>query len=339
MIRFDRWLQLLGVLAIPLVILAFLALAAQARAQGVPAAEASGGEAAKAVVRYKASVIDSVIRLGDLFDNIGAKAEIPVEPSPAPGATTTFQPSKLVQIARTHGLNWQPASYLDRVVVERVGKLVPREVVESAIKHVIAQNGPIGNLDVELADRAFRIFVAEDQRPTVAVDLLYFDMESRAFTIDLRAPADDPHAERIRVMGRAHTLVDLPVLTRRIGVTEVIRKNDVTWTRVRSNPGLSNVLNSMDDLVGKAPRRPLEPGQVIRQSDVGPNLIVLRNDLVVVTLRTANMTLTVQGRALDEGALGATVRVLNTKSNKTVEGKVSGPGEVTVGYTQHAALR
>src|SRR5258708_15805335 len=107
MVRFDRWLKLLGVLAIPLVILAFLALAAQARAQGVPAAEASGGEAAKAVVRYKASVIDSVIRLGHLFDNIGAKAEIPVEPSPAPWATTTFQPSKLVPIPPTHALNWQ----------------------------------------------------------------------------------------------------------------------------------------------------------------------------------------------------------------------------------------
>ncbi|MBI1776641.1 MAG: flagellar basal body P-ring formation protein FlgA [Proteobacteria bacterium] len=339
MMRIDRWLKVLLAIAVPLAVLAFLALAAQARAQGVNAPAATAGEPAKPMIRYKASVVDGVIRLGDLFDNVGAKAEIPIDIAPAPGATATFQPSKLAQIARTHGLEWQPASYLDRVIVERAGKVVPREVVETAIKRVLAQNGSFGNLDIELADRAFRMFVAENQPVTVSVDLLYLDADSRTFSIDLRAPADDPRAERVRVMGRAHTLVDIPVLNRRIGPTEVIRKADVTWTRVRSNPGMSNVVNTMDDLVGMLPRRPLEPGQLVRLSDVGPHLIVQRNDMVVVMLRTANMTLTVQGRALDEGAEGAVVRVLNTKSSKTVEGKVTGPGEVTVGYAPRVAQR
>jgi flagella basal body P-ring formation protein FlgA len=338
MTRSQRRPTFLRLAAVPLLMLAVLAPGASALAQSAPP-PAAADEAQKPIIKYKSAVTEPVIRLGDLFDNAGAKANAPIEMAPAPGTSTMFQASKLQQIARAQGLDWKPASYLDHVVVERVGKLVTRETIESAIKHVIPNNGPIANLDVELAERALRMFVASDQEPTVAVDLLYFDPESRSFTIDLRAPADDPRAERIRVTGRAYTLVDIPILNRRVEVSDVIRSNDISWMRIRSNPGLANVLASANELVGKSPRRTLDPNQMIRQTDVGPHLVVQRNDTVILTLRTANMTLTVQGRALDEGAEGQTVRVLNTKSNKTVEGKVTGPGAVSVAFTQSAALR
>jgi flagellar basal body P-ring formation protein FlgA len=74
----------------------------------------------------------------------------------------------------------------------------------------------------------------------------------------------------------------------------------------------------------------LQPGQPIRQADIGMHSLVQRNESVTLIVRTRTMTLTVQGKALDDGAEGQTIRVQNPKSNRTVEGRVTGTGEVTV---------
>jgi len=42
------------------------------------------------------------------------------------------------------------------------------------------------------------------------------------------------------------------------------------------------------------------------------------------------MTLTAQGRAVEPGALGDTIRVANATSNQIVEAKIDGPNTVTV---------
>ncbi len=57
---------------------------------------------------------------------------------------------------------------------------------------------------------------------------------------------------------------------------------------------------------------------------------VAKNSLVTVHLVTANMTLTVQGRAMEDGSMGEAIRVMNTKSNSVITAVVRGPGEVEV---------
>ena len=42
------------------------------------------------------------------------------------------------------------------------------------------------------------------------------------------------------------------------------------------------------------------------------------------------MSLTSQGRAVEQGSVGDTIRITNTRSNMTVEGKIEGLNLVTV---------
>jgi flagella basal body P-ring formation protein FlgA len=46
------------------------------------------------------------------------------------------------------------------------------------------------------------------------------------------------------------------------------------------------------------------------------------------------MTLTAQGKALEDGGDGQMIKIQNPKSMRTVEGRVTGMGEVTVGAPQ-----
>ncbi len=285
----------------------------------------------KPTLKVKSQIAGDAVRLGDLFDNIEAeKAEIRLGEAPAPGNMMTFQPSQLAAFARSHGLDWKPQTYMDKVVIERQGQLVSKATVDAALRKALAAKGVTGELEFEIASRAYQLYVSEVQAPTVAIELAHFDPDSRSFSAVFRAPADEPRADRIRVAGRAHSMIDVPVLNRRMMPNEIIRNADLTWIRMRSGPALANNATLLEDVLGRTPKRPLQAGQPIRQSDVGAFTLVQRNESVTMIVRTKSMTLTAQGKALDDGAEGQTIRVTNPKSNRTVEGRVSGPGEVTV---------
>jgi flagella basal body P-ring formation protein FlgA len=69
-------------------------------------------------------------------------------------------------------------------------------------------------------------------------------------------------------------------------------------------------------------RRPLRDGQMLRLSDVTMAAAIRRGSMVTLLVATENMTLTAQGRALEDAALGQPIRVVNTMSNKQLTGIV-----------------
>ena len=51
---------------------------------------------------------------------------------------------------------------------------------------------------------------------------------------------------------------------------------------------------------------------------------------MTIRLQTARMILTVQGRAMEPGAMGNVIRVMNTKSSKIISASVTNSGAVEV---------
>jgi flagella basal body P-ring formation protein FlgA len=57
---------------------------------------------------------------------------------------------------------------------------------------------------------------------------------------------------------------------------------------------------------------------------------VRRGDTVTLLYQVPGVSLSMRARALEDGAVGQSVRLLNTSSNRTVEGVVTGPGAARV---------
>jgi flagella basal body P-ring formation protein FlgA len=57
---------------------------------------------------------------------------------------------------------------------------------------------------------------------------------------------------------------------------------------------------------------------------------VTKGNLVTIEMRNAGMSLSTQGKALEEGSLGDVIRVTNISSNKIIEAKVNGTNRVDV---------
>jgi flagella basal body P-ring formation protein FlgA len=57
--------------------------------------------------------------------------------------------------------------------------------------------------------------------------------------------------------------------------------------------------------------------------------LVQRNDIVTLTYATPGITLTMRGKALESGAEGDSIAVLNEQTKRTLQGIVTGPGRVS----------
>ena len=98
----------------------------------------------------------------------------------------------------------------------------------------------------------------------------------------------------------------------------------------RSSIGNSTVLDS-EQIVGMGVRRTLRIDKPVRRGDIREPVLVSRNILVIMKYKTANMLITAQGKARENGTRGETIRIQSSSSGRTIEGVVIGPGMVAVG--------
>ena len=298
--------------------------------EAAPAAGSPAGDP-PLTLRPAATVDDNLVRLGDLFDGVGDKAEVGVGYAPAPGRRVVFNARLLYRIAQAHGLHWRPLSIHDHVVVERESIVIEGEEIERRILAALADKGvdPQG-VAIQLGTPGLRLHLSADADPTIAVDVVAYDPRSGRFTVVVTAPSGDPAARPLRVSGRLHEVAEVPVLTDRVPRGEVIGADDVQWLRLRTDRLPPNTVLDADGLIGLTPKRTLRPGEPVRGSEVQRPIVVPKGGLVTLVLTTSGMQMTVRGQALDNGGEGDTIRVANARSHTIVEGIVTGAGRVTI---------
>lgn len=308
-----------------------LALPLLAGALAPASAETLQGPAAAALaLRNEVQIDGNLVRLGDLFDGPLQDAGRPVAEAPAPGQSVTLDATWLAALARAIALPWQPASRFDQVRVSRRGQAIESGTVRIALMQALAQRGLGGELGIEFDGSDPRLILPMGAEPTVAVERLTFDPPSGRFAAAIAAPATGPAEATLTISGRAYAMVEVPVLKQRMAPGDTITEADIDWISMPSDRVASGIVTELADLAGKTPRRPIKPQQPVRNTDLVDAVAVARGSLVTVMLDGANMSLTVQGKALQNGAVGDTVRVVNTMSNRTLDAVVVSPSRVAV---------
>lgn len=119
---------------------------------------------------------------------------------------------------------------------------------------------------------------------------------------------------------------DSLTVTRVLRPGEVVRGTDLTLLTGTQPGGVTRP----DALIGQEARVVLYPGRPIRADDVRAPAVVQRNGLVDLVFVRAGLRIVAEGRALDRGAPGDRVPVLNTASRQRVTGRVTPDGQVEV---------
>ncbi len=131
----------------------------------------------------------------------------------------------------------------------------------------------------------------------------------------------------------AHSATEMhmvPVLAQPVGRGEIIRDEAVVLQEMKRSPAGIDYITDGQVLVGMAAKRPLRAGAPLRLSDISQPRLVAKGDLVTIAFQAPGLSLSVHGKALEDGVQGQAIRVLNTQTNRTFEGAVAAAGYVLV---------
>ena len=284
-------------------------------------------------LRERIMVDDEVVRLGDLFEEQISDGDVAIAQAPKPGQTMSLETRFLQQVARAYRLNWTPASKYQKVTVGRMSQRVTADMVRGALADAVQERvGSANDLAVQIDGGDVEFDLPTDVENSVSVSGINFNPASNRFAAIIVAPADGPPLFQRTVYGTVFEMAQVPVPNRLISAGEVVRAEDLEWQSVQIGRLTGNSLTDAQQLIGHVAKRPLKAGQVLRSSDLAMAPAVKRNDLVQLVVQTGQMTLTVQGKVLQDAAVGQSVRVINVSSNRQLSGTVVDAGTVAVGF-------
>ncbi len=287
-----------------------------------PAAEAAGETLARAHVQ----LTGPTVRLGDLFDISGPRAERLLGPSPAPGQRYVVPTAQLAAIARTHGLAFSGGG---PTVVERLGRQLGREEIEEALRPALAAASDRDGA-IELAPISAPAVPIAPQPRLVAEDV-QVDPANGRFSAAIAVLAEGEAPLRFRVTGRVQARsVTVPVAARRLSPGTTIGPSDLRLVVLPQDRVPDGAVLEESGLRGRIVQRGVAAGSPIARADLGSRAVVSRNSQVTMSVTLPGLVVTAQGRALEDGAIGDVIQVLNLTSRAIVEATVTGPGRVAV---------
>ncbi len=294
---------------------------------------------AEPTLKSNVTVAGPLIRLGDLFTDAGSHANDVLSQSPPPGMRTTYSAEWLRAIAEEHHLAWAPSSDFTQAVVDRATRVIDAE----SLVPILLKAMPVGvknaERDIQLDNPNLRISVASEASNDIGIDNLNLEPRSGRFSATVVAPAGAMDAQRQRVSGRLVVEIEVAAPNRAIAIDEIIGAADIEEIKLPRERLPADAVTDASELIGKSARHLLRADQPLRAGDVQEPLVVRKGDLVTIEIRTPTMDLSAQGKALEDGALGAAVRVTNTQSNRVVETTAAGPNLVRAGGPSKLAAR
>ena len=276
------------------------------------------------------------VLLGDLLDGISAdRAAIAVARAPRPGRVAEVPAAWVARMARAYGIDYAPASAADVVRVARASNQVDFSGIETLLRARLRPHLGSGDIVIEMdgIDRVMHLPTSVD--PSIALNSFEFHRASGQFVASVVAPAGAPPDQQVEVpvRGFARAIVQVPVLAHGVQEGAVVGAGDIAWLEMDATRVPAGTARTAEDLTGLAARRALDAGQMVLLVDLQPPVVVARGSGVMIRFNHGVLTITTRGRALEDGALGASVRVTNTSSGRTLYAVVSGPNLVEADAT------
>jgi flagellar basal body P-ring formation protein FlgA len=283
-------------------------------------------------LRTSVTVTSDVVRIGDLVENAGPVANIPIFRSPDLGTTGAVSTDRIVEAIRPHELIGIDTRGLTEVVVTHASRAIPAQEISGRIAQALSGQYGFGDAHNILItfDRDVRTLQVEPNiTGELQVQSLSYDPRSLHFDVTLNLPSSmELHRQATRYSGTATATVDALAVDHPIERGQVIKPSDVTV--VQRPRAETSDLTDRSTVVGYAARHSLPPNLPLTSADLAKPEIVQRNDTVTIVYEAPGIVLTLRGQAQEPGALGDTISVLNIESKRTVPGIITGPDRVSV---------
>jgi len=305
-------------------------------AAAVPGAAQSPDDASSAAPSLKASatVMGDIVRIGDLVENAGAVADVPIFRAPDLGQTGSVPVASVLEAVRGHHIIGLDTRGLSEVAVTHAARAITAKDVEARI--LLALAGKYGlpdssNLAIVFDNEVRTVVVEATATNELTVVRLSYEPRTTRFDIAFELPGS-ALARRLplRFTGSLAETFQAVVPTHEIAQGQVIKVSDLALERRPKTSSTATTLTTIEQAQGLSTKHALRAGQVIRQADVAKPELVGRGETVTIVFQVPGILLTILGKAAEPGALGDVISVLNVQSKHTLQATVIGPGRVSV---------
>jgi len=298
----------------------------------LPAQAADDGIAAP-TLRASVTVTSDVVRVGDLIDNAGSAALIPVYRSPDLGTTGALPVAQVLSVLRAKQVIGVMTGDIREVQVTRLARTFANKDLENAVASALERRfglGDAANITVTFDRGISDMRLDASNTGALQPVATRYDARGGRFDIAFEISNDSNSAPtKLRLTGTAIETVEVAVLTRDIDRSEMLRSSDVAQER-RPKAEVTGEPALRERAVGMQLRRPMRAGTPIRVADIAKPEFVSRDQSVTVIYQVPGIYLTTRGKAIESGAEGDVISVLNEQSKRVLQGVVVAPGRVAV---------
>ena len=312
----------------------FLLAAALLAATGTTAfAQSNDDVIAAPTLRASVTVSSDVVRIGDVIDNAGTAALIAIYRAPDLGTTGSLPTEKVIAALQAHQVIGVDTHDIKTISVTRLSRSLAAKDIELQVARALEHRNGLGDaanlnltFDRDVQDMQLEASASGAMQPVSA----RYDQRNGRFDVSFEiADEASPTPTRLRFTGIAYETVEAAVLTRNVERGEVLKSSDVAAERrPKAEVGTDAAVRRL--AVGMQMRRQLHAGQAIKVADLAKPDLVQRDENVTLIYESTGLYLTVRGKAIEGGAEGDTVNVLNLQSQRTVSGVVIGRGQVAI---------
>lgn len=284
-------------------------------------------------LKSEAIIHGDIVRIGDLIENCGVVANVPIFRAPDLGYTGSVSVDAVLNAIRDHALVGIDTAGLSKVVVTRATRTVPVTDIEELIARTLSARFDLGDskdITVNLGHDMRSIYVDPLSVGEPRVTHIDYDTRSTRFDATIEIPSESTKRSVLRITGRAIPTLEVVTIGRTVERGNILKDADIVMERrPRSEVG-RDTITKRSEVIGMAARGAMQGGRPLRAADLMKPDLVLRNQAVTLVYEAPGMVLTIRGKANEGGAEGDVISVLNEQSKRVVQGMIIGPGRVAV---------
>ena len=285
------------------------------------------------VLRANVSVTGDLVRIGDVIDNAGNAGQIAIYRAPDLGTTGALPVAQVLNTLRTHQVIGVDTRDLREIKVTRLARTIEGKEIEMQVARALERRNGLGdatNLSLTFDRDPGDIRLDASHTGSLQVSAARYEPRNNRFDVTFEISNENAAAPaRLRFTGTAIETMEAAVLARNVERNEVLKSSDVVIER-RPKSEVGADAATRDRAVGMQARRQLRVGQALKTVDLAKPDLVQRDQSVTLIYEAAGLYLTIRGKALEGGAEGDVVNVLNLQSKRTIAGVVTGRGQVSI---------
>ncbi len=287
------------------------------------------------VLRSQVMTLSDIVTIGDFYSNTGLLASKALFRSPDMGTSGNVPASLVAERARAAGLTAAGTDGLRTVVVFRGATRLNRDQLAGLVRTSLAdRNAGLDpdRLDIRLLQAPDQVLADPKVHDPIRIDRIEWSRNSGHFTLHATV-AVEIGTQPLILSGVATEMIDVVAVTQPLRRGDILKEENLDVIRMARSKVPAGALTDPDDVVGKQARTNIRANAPLARKDFQRPILIRRSEKVTVTYLMSGMKLTSRAQAMDDGAKGDVIDVMNLQSRRIVPAIVTSRGQVRV----HAA--